>query len=386
MNSSPQRFTIDGSDLLEAHLVSVCQCVVEDLKTLLPSSKFEALVLAGGYGRGEGGVLRTGRRDEPYNDLEFYVFLRGTPWVNARRYDRRLQNVGEKLSRKAGLHVEFKIDSLAALRRRSISMFSYDLVSRHRALLGGPQVFAGCQHHLEATTLPAGEATRLLLNRCTGLLLAKLMLADYAAPDADQADFITRNLAKLRLGLGDAVLTALGQYHWSCLERHRRLQSLTGPDLPPEFENIRNGYARGVEFKLHPRKQTQSREALSREIQDLSQSAFGLWVWLESRRLGRHFASAREYALSRLEKCRGTNKWHNYLLNLRTFGPKALLTPGFDRYPRERLFNTLPLLLWYEQASHEPDVRHRVQEQLMTQEQEWRGWLAAYKQLWPGYG
>jgi hypothetical protein len=259
-------------------------------------------------------------------------------------------------------------------------------VTRHRELLGKGETFLGCEHHLDPTTLPAAEATRLLLNRCTGLLLAKLMLAENPALNEGQADFIGRNLAKLRLALGDAVLTAFGQYHWSCLERHKRLRAIEPPDSLPEFEKIRRNHTRGVVFKLHPWPQKESPETFGTQMNDLSGAAFRVWLWLETRRLGRPFSTPRDYALSRLEKCRGTNKWRNYLLNLRIFGLKALLTTHLDRYPRERLFNTLPLLLWYEPVANEPEVLRRVQEQLMTRARDWSGWLAAYKQLWPAYG
>jgi hypothetical protein len=384
MNTTRQKFTIDGSDALENHLAAVCKKVVDGLRRELPGSMLEAIVLAGGYGRGQGGVLQTPGGNRPYNDLEFYVFLRGTPWLNGRRYNSALQGFGERLSPDAGVHVEFKIDSLAALRRRPISMFSYDLLAQHRELWAVGETFRGCEHHLEPTTLPSVEATRLLLNRCTGLLLARSILAENSALTPDQADFIGRNLAKLRLALGDAVLTAFGHYHWNCLFRHERLRIIEPPESPPDLERIREQHAQGVEFKLHPCRQTDSHTAFSDKVQELSVLAFQLWVWLESRRLGRAFATPRDYALSRLEKCRETSRWINCFLNLRTFGPKALLNTDLNRYPRERLFNTLPLLLWCQPG--EPEISRRVQQQLMTKASDFTGWLSAYKQLWPDYG
>ena len=386
MNPTVQRFTIDGSDHLERHLTAVCGRVLEGVQGLLPAAKLHALVLAGGYGRGQGGVLRSKTGDEPYNDIEFYLFMPGMAWLNARRYDARLRALGEHLQSLARVHVEFKIDSLTALRRRTISMFSYDLVARQRIISGEPQVFCGCEHHLLPATIPSLEATRLLLNRCTGLLLAQRILSENATLTNDQADFVGRNLAKLQLALGDAVLTALGQYHWNCLERHRRLCGLKASELLPEFEKIRSAHEHGVEFKLHPTRRNESTQNFRGESQELSATGFNLWMWLESRRLGRAFSTSRDYALSRIEKCRGPNKLCNYLLNLRTFGPRALLATDLGRYPRERLFNALPLLLWYEQAAQEPEVMRRLQQQLLTKACDCSGWISAYKQLWPNYG
>src|SRR3954452_6867446 len=93
-----QRFTIDGSAELEARLGTICEQSLQGVQAIVPAQKLEALVLAGGYGRGEGGVLRTGTSDEPYNDLEFYLFLRGNRLLNERRYHARLAHLAERLS------------------------------------------------------------------------------------------------------------------------------------------------------------------------------------------------------------------------------------------------------------------------------------------------
>ncbi|HTL58223.1 MAG TPA: hypothetical protein VL361_21225 [Candidatus Limnocylindrales bacterium] len=383
---SPQRFTKDGDAGLEQQLGAICERVSEGLRALLPTKKLEAIILGGGYGRGEGGVLKTKSGDKPYNDLEFYVFLKGPAWLNARRHSEVLEALAEQLSPDAGVHIEFKIDSLAELQRRPISMFSYDLVAKHRTVWGKENTFDGCEHHLDPTALPRVEATRLLLNRCTGLLLARSLLAEHSILSEDQADFIGRNLSKLRLALGDALLTIFGQYHWSCIERHKRLLASNAAEMLPEFETIQSGHAQGIDFKLHPWRINYTNKIFKSQANELSQLAFQIWVWLESRRLGHAFLTPLDYALSPLEKCAGSRTFLNYLLNLRTFGPKALLGRALNRYPRERLFNTLPLLLWQDEATYEPKVRRHLQEQLMTKAVDWSGWFAAYRNIWPQYG
>src|SRR6476646_6533016 len=81
-----QRFTIDGSDELEEHLEGTCEMVLSGVLEIVSPRRLEALLLGGGYGRGQGGVLKTETGDQPYNDLEFYVCLRGPHWLNERRY------------------------------------------------------------------------------------------------------------------------------------------------------------------------------------------------------------------------------------------------------------------------------------------------------------
>ena len=76
----------------------------------------------------------------------------------------------------------------------------------------------------------------------------------------------------------------------------------------------------------------------------------------------------------------------NYLLTMRTFGPAGAISRLADRYPRERLFNSLPLLLWNGEVSREPEVRRHLQKQLCSRASDWAGLVAAYKEIWPPYG
>jgi hypothetical protein len=390
------RFTIDGNEALEKRLDQLCQKVLAKVQSLIPSRRLEALVLGGGYGRGQGGVLKTFESNHPYNDLEFYVFLRGNRLLNERKYHRALQELGERLSPGAGLHVEFKVDSLGRLRKSPVTMFSYDLVSGHRKLAGGENIFSGCEHHLDSRRIPLSEATRLLFNRCTGLLLAKELL-NSAHLTTEHADFIGRNLAKAQLALGDVVLTALGQYHWSCLERRERLKRVAenpfeasdsdGTDLirlsSKELQTLQCYHSVGVDFKLHPRQILKSLEEFQQEHQELSALALKIWLWLENRRLNQQFSSAHDYAFSPIAKCDGTPAWRNFLLNAKTFGVQSLFDNLSNRYPRERLLNSLPLLLWDEPKDLR--VRRHLQNQLRTTASDWQSFVTAYKSVWPSF-
>jgi hypothetical protein len=376
-----QRFTLDGSDALEHRLDSLCCEVAQAVSRVIPASKLEALVLGGGYGRGEGGVLKTDSGDEPYNDLEFYAFLRGNRLLNERRYRQALGALAEQLSSNAGIHIEFKCDSIRSLKRGPVSMFTYDLVAGHRVISGTPEIFQNCKHHLDSAAIPLSEATRLLFNRCTGLLLVREKLV-HSTHTPEDSDFIGRNLAKAQLALGDAVLAMHGKYHWSCRERNRRLMQLALSEPPPKFPEIKKHHDVGVAFKLHPRRSRGHANQFEPLHRELSRLASDLWFWLESIRLQKPFFTPRDYSCYRSTKCPESPAWRNYLLNLKTFGLNAIS----DRYPRERLFNALPLLLWEAEATAEPSLRRLLQKQLHTAASDWAGWVAAYKNIWPNYG
>jgi hypothetical protein len=380
-----KRFTIDGSDAMEERLHSLCREVALGVAQIIPTSKLEGVVLGGGYGRGEGGVLKTDSGNEPYNDLEFYVCLHGHRSLNERRYRRALNHLAEQLSLDAGIHIEFKCESIRRLNRSRVSMFTYDLVAGHQVVCGKQDLFQNCRHHLDSSDIPLSEATRLLFNRCSGLLLVREKLAQQTIATED-ADFIGRNLAKAQLALGDTILAVHGKYHWSCRERNRRLTQLSPSEPPPNFAEIKKHHDAGVAFKLHPRRSSGGVDEFETLHRELSRLSSGLWFWLESIRLQEPLFTPRDYSLYPSSKCPESQAWRNYLLSLKTFGLKAFIDALAWRYPRERLFNSLPLLLWEPEPSAQPAVRLLLQKQLCTAATDWAGWVAAYKNIWPNYG
>jgi hypothetical protein len=378
-----RRFTLDGDDALERHLERACARIVSGVRGLIPAQKLQAVVLGGGYGRGEGGVLRGGAGDRPYNDLELYVAIRGNRHVNEFLYRRRLEVLGEILTHLADAEVELKVTSLAELAARPVSMFSYDLAAGHRLLWSRDPASrpVWTEPHRDPENIPEAEATRLLMNRCTGLLLARAELEREPFTEG-AADFVRRNVAKAQLACGDALLTAHGRYHWSCRERHRRLGELARDRRSPWVDAALRHHAAGVEFKLHPEAGALPRDQLAARHREVTAFAGKCWLWLEARRLGRTFPSARAYAEDACDKCPGTPRLLNVLLNLRADGLRMRAKPRPWRHPRQRIFHALALLLWEPTASAEPDLQARIRAELGSRGGNSTDCMTAYRVLW----
>lgn len=375
------RFTRDGSNELEIHLQITCERVQEAICALIPPRKLAGLLLAGGYGRGEGGVLRTSAGEQPYNDLEFYVFVHGSALLAERKFRQALHALGEQLAQVAQIEVEFKILSTIKLRRAMPTMFYYDLLMGHRWLVGDDSLLAGCEHHCEAGAIPLHEATRLLMNRCSGLLFSAERLARTPFT-ADDSDFVGRNLAKARLGFGDVILAVNGLYHWSCLERHRRLLDLRSTSTIPNLAALCCLHGAGVEFKLHPVRATTSQATLVNIHSELTALAQQLWLWLESLRLRVPFGDNRDYICDSRNKCPEFPALRNRLVNAWNFGPAALLAPHADHHPREQLLRSLALLLWEKEPERYLHIVPRLQRELHSAPPDFPNLVAAYARLW----
>jgi hypothetical protein len=375
-----QRFTIDGSDVLEMALANFCEEARSGILEIIPRHRLQALLLGGGYGRGEGGVLRTNQGDKPYNDLEFYILISGSDLINNRLYHRRVEVLAHELTSKAGIEVEFKLLTLRKLKRSPVTMFYYDLISGHRLIEGDEGWLASCEHHRAAHRIPLHEATRLLFNRCSGLLFsqAKLRQPEFSEEDAD---FIGRNLAKARLALGDVILAMRREYHWSCRERHKRLRKIEAEGALQSFHPVVPLHAQGVEFKLHPVRSIRSIREFHAELDLLKELSGRLWLLLEETRLAKSFNDLVEYSTDSAAKCPETNSLKNRVINARRFGAAAVID---KTYPRERLLRALPLLLWDPAGScavHRPFL----QQLLRTSTSSYSDLVKSYQALWRIY-
>jgi len=374
------RYTTDGDASLEAHLDAVCARVRDGVTRIISERELHGILLGGGYGRGEGGVLRTPDGDLPYNDLEFYVFVRGSALPAERRHGAALRELGHALEEFAGIEVEFKLVNRRGLQRSGTTMFFHDLVSGHRVVAGSSDLLAGCAHHTDGSTIPLHEATRLLMNRCSGLLFAaeRLQREEFTGEDAD---FVGRNIAKAQLALGDAVLVVHGLYHSSARVRGTRLSALPAPRELPDFASVVHLHGEGVAFKLRPARSAESREVLTVRHAVISTLAREVFLWLESRRLGAGFSSPRAYAESGCDKCPETPMWRNTLVNARWQGFRAFANSPL-RHPRQRLLHALALLLWEPAVFADAKISDRLASQLLKPAPDLASAVATYTPLW----
>lgn len=336
------RFFVDDEPLLALRLRDFLERMARDLDAQPWKRGAVALVLAGGYGRGEGGVFRPTEEApaELYNDLEFFLFLKAEADASAAAsWCERWEKSG---SAELGIDVEFKRDAARVLRDGSPTMFWHDLLQGHRTVWGDAGLLAGAATRLrDPKKLPASEATRLLFNRGSGLWFARLKLETGRSADHG---FIQRNHQKARLALGDAVLALSGWHHGLCEERARRIAA-GGFDTPPDWERIKEWHREGVAFKLRPRHRDYTASELAATQAELTAAWIEVFLWVESRRLGTRFFGATEYSAYRLRLFPENRVWKNIALHIRDRLKRGEALPGWTDYPRGALQRALVAVL-----------------------------------------
>ena len=375
------RYTIDGSVALETRLESFGQQVVSLIQSHIPKSKLAGILLGGGYGRGEGGVLKTSAGDMPYNDLEYYVFLKSGGFLLRRRFQSMLEPLARHLSDTFGIDVEFKVMTLSQFYCAPTSLFYYDLFWGHKHVFGPSNLLVAGRHHATSARIPLSEGARLLMNRCSGLLFAMERLAcpNFSVSDSD---FVFRNIRKAELCLGDVFLIQHRGYHWSCLERQKRLNAFSCSE--PWFCDLVDHFNKGIDFKLSPIEPNYSVVVLTEMLKVVSSLCLVIWLWSENRRLASDlppFIDPIDYALSIVDKCPDTFALRNVVVNAVAF---RCCPPYLDYlwYPRGRLFATLPILLWASDLYGSDRINKHICSQLRCNGNTKSDFVSAYYALW----
>lgn len=328
-------FASHASDHFNAWMREVVTQIAGDCETTL-GRDLVALLLGGGYGRGEGGVVRKEAREQPYNDLDFTLVVR------RRRRDLAgpLRAISHKYEKVLGIDVDFSRPlTLYDIQNWPHILMWQDLLNGHHVLSGPADILQANAPPALNEPLPAIEATRLLLNRGAGLLWAlRILRGHQSAPDPT---FLPRNYYKAALALGDALLIACGHHHVRCDARLERFTELARSGKLIEIPDMHDLYTRAVAFKLRPD------EAFGEEMGEPAMRAMGeLWgkvfLHVENLRANRGWRSVDEYIADTRIREIGQNqftKWPgNILRNLRLGRLSA-------RYPRETLYRSLPGLL-----------------------------------------
>lgn len=379
--ANTKSFTFDGNDEIEARIGMDQSIVNIYVRDAVPDKNFEALVLMGGYGRGEGGYCRVDDKPVPYNDYDYFLVVRNMGRKESAVLQQDLQEVAERLSRIVGVEVD-----LAVLRKESLSSAPFTLMNAemkwgHRVISGNPRVLELMPAmHLDKLSL--GEFTRLMNNRGALLLMNAKTLDSKQKIEGEELDTFFKYLFKAILACGDALLAKHGVYHPSYAEKKQRLRLLKA--LPcRDFVKL---YNLAVEQKFYPDPGMYDHQDLEAWQDRVTSCWLTTLSRLESHRMRRTFGSWKEYAHARIPKgqLETAKVWRNLIITLRDFGAQHTLRylAWALRYPRERLISVLPLLL----SSKRNAITSSISVPLnVPSDTDWADTVEGYLRTWKRY-
>jgi len=245
-------FTCSGQAAVEAAITEQVNHIAARIFDLVPDEPRSALLLCGGFGRGEGAARLSDGALEIQNDYDFELVFQTSSlrFVKLYRGLRRvLSPITRSLTQELGIkQIDLGIKNLDLLRRGPDTIALYEMANGHYQLAGDPEI-ASRLPHVAADRIPLTEGARLILNRGGGLLIAALYLQrDQSGWSALELKNFETELSKAGLAVGDLWLLQHGLYHYSYRTRARRLNERNAFRDRPEAARL---YQRSLDYKLH---------------------------------------------------------------------------------------------------------------------------------------
>ena len=175
-----------------------------------------AILLVGGFGRGEGAVVEDNGRLRAVNDYDLVVVCKG-PKSARLNYERSARRIVAELEGRLGVK---QIDVLVVgpyfLAIPVPSVARYEIRNGHKLLYGRLPFKI---RSFPARLLPLYEGTRYFRTRASGLVIARLILDSAWMPARERLEFAFLEINKAILAMGDAYLLRNRCYHFSYSKR-----------------------------------------------------------------------------------------------------------------------------------------------------------------------
>ena len=350
-----ETFTNEGSAAFNQKVGTILDSFAEEIRTAA-GVPFKALVLGGGYGRGEGACVIKEGKEALYNDLDLFLIT-----ADSLELSDEIKHIAHRYEEILGIDVDIgRPIPLKELRTLPHQLMWQDLAAGHKVLAGDKDIITANIPAWLEKPLPKGEALRLMLNRGSGLLQAVIQAYEIDKDKTHQLpdrDFIRRNYHKCTLAFGDSLLITYENYPVPMQEKAAALRALSiGIDDVTKQEVLRL-FESAVIFKHLPNAPDLSAD--QPDVDTLMQAA-ELWVVLlllmESVRTGKKWENAASYAADSFLREPAQHKGRLLIRNLIKNGKRGRLS---FRYPREQLYRELTELLdsikpeqsaWYRRA------------------------------------
>jgi hypothetical protein len=344
------KYSVKGSPAFDARIDADMQRIADAVYASKFSNHWKALVLLGGYGRGEGSPLiqRAGVRDQgsgvresevelPFNDYDLIVVTDSLDPL----LKRALKKLEKELSEEIGLPVDLYPYLDKALPRCEFSLLNYEMRYGHRVIRGDQKILDAMPDYPH-DAIPLSEGTRLLMNRGKLLLDIKRRLARPDPLTQEEKETFLKFLFKADLAFGDCALLLRGAYDLSYVTKRSRLPEIDLSGLPDARAFV-NAYSRAIDFKERVDFQTLENNNVHLRFTETVKRYEELFLWYERRRLNRKFHTLEKYAREFPNIGNEGSALKNAAHNLRAFGLRGL--PFLAVHPRLRLYAALPLLL-----------------------------------------
>ena len=296
------QYTILENPEADVTVQKALNLVVRNVLELM-GENLDAILLIGGFGRGEGGVVKENGRFRPVNDFDMAVLVAKAYRRIHRQYTRQLQELCADLAPLCGVkQIDIGISHPLRFRFAPNLVESYEVRNGYKVLWGDIDLEA-LMPDLPADRLPLLDGAIYFLSRGSGMLIPALyFLLDGKGESGKVEKILPRHRENFQievnkgcLAMGNALLLLRKQYHFSYRERRRRMQQMEMNDVP-DGEMVRSWYVEAVQQKLLPRFDWPGDAKMIERWFCVRDVFARFFLWFEGVRLGREFQNWEAYS------------------------------------------------------------------------------------------
>ncbi len=285
------KFTVRGSEKVEKLIRKMISEIAEICQNYLEKENYDALVLIGGYGRSEGGVVITENKEKPHNNFDFVLLTKN---LNERQNAETKKNLMKELQpviKKIGIGIDLSVLSAQKLKTASCRIIWYDMRFGHKTILGDPD-FVPSLKKFTVERIPDWDARNLMVNRGTLMIINDLLLQKEQL-DEKFKKLIVKHIVKAIIGYGDTLLYFLHDYNWSYLEKQKRMRK--NQRVEADFKKI---YDEAMNFRFQPDYNKFLQKDFLNWMDELRTHFEKIFLFCEARRLHRPDLNWKNYAES----------------------------------------------------------------------------------------
>ncbi|MDY6915378.1 MAG: hypothetical protein SVM86_03550 [Candidatus Cloacimonadota bacterium] len=273
-----EKFTVKGSVKIENEIRNILGKITDDLHKHLKQEDYKALILLGGYGRGEGGVVTENNREKPHNNFDLLLITKKSPTKLVLNIEKYRDNLG-KISSVYDIGIDLGVISASKLKHSQCRLMWYEMRFGHK-VLAGDKNFVSSLKHFSLKNVPAWDIRNLMVNRGTLMIVNDLLLEEFEIDD-QRKKLIIKHIIKAIIGYGDALLFFEGEYSWSYMEKKRRM--IKQKNISSKFKKI---YNMAMEFRFQPNYS----EFMNKDLKELNETLREIFSevfrYCEQKRLG----------------------------------------------------------------------------------------------------
>ncbi|MBX7187505.1 MAG: hypothetical protein K1Y01_20340 [Vicinamibacteria bacterium] len=273
------RLTLIGGPQVEKTLRELVVKATRAICGLVPKENLKALVLAGGYGRGEGGIRVGEDGERPANNLDLLLFTVGLRASARAQLTAKVNHALDTLRRRSGMGFDFSAVDARRVERDRVRVLWYDVRHGHKLLAGDPEFLPGLKR-FTAENIDRTEMADLVINRGALLVLNDIILANGPLTPVRREAVLTHT-AKAVIGYGDAFLFTRGAYHWSYAERRHTMADMKIP-ASQEFKAL---YETAMRYRFSGESRAADRLVAEAESGNLTRVLAAVHLEVERRRL-----------------------------------------------------------------------------------------------------